>query len=156
MDTFAAAHANDRSLMVSRLYNPAELLQKLEDLQRIPLTFTAAEGFDSLRRYFISDDEINQALRGHESEFRSRLDVFSFFIRNTNAKEREKFLKRQHGEYSGYHGGNDNRVYDSTGFFSATGVSVRLCSGKHEMASRYQMGIQHDLRRRLPVSQRYG
>ncbi len=33
---FAAAHANDRSLMVSRLYNPAELLQKLEDLQRIP------------------------------------------------------------------------------------------------------------------------
>ena len=30
---FAAAHANDRSLMVSRLYNPAELLQKLEDLQ---------------------------------------------------------------------------------------------------------------------------
>lgn len=65
---FAAAHANDRSPMVSRLYNPAELLQKLEDLQRIPLTFTAAEGFDSLRRYFISDDEINQALRGHESE----------------------------------------------------------------------------------------
>lgn len=81
---FSAAHANDRSLMVSRLYNPAELLQKLEDLQRIPLTFTAAEGFDSLRRYFISDDEINQALRGHESEFRSRLDVFSFFIRNTD------------------------------------------------------------------------
>ena len=118
---FAAAHANDRSLMVSRLYNPAELLQKLEDLQRIPLTFTAAEGFDSLRRYFISDDEINQALRGHESEFRSRLDVFSFFIRNTDAKEREKFLKRQHGEYSGYHGGNDNRVYDSTGFFFSHG-----------------------------------
>ena len=98
-----------------------ELLQKLEDLQRIPLTFTAAEGFDSLRRYFISDDEINQALRGHESEFRSRLDVFSFFIRNTDAKEREKFLKRQHGEYSGYHGGNDNRVYDSTGFFFSHG-----------------------------------
>lgn len=118
---FAAAHANDRSLMVIRLYNPAELLQKLEDLQRIPLTFTAAEGFDSLRRYFISDDEINQALRGHESEFRSRLDVFSFFIRNTDAKEREKFLKRQHGEYSGYHGGNDNRVYDSTGFFFSHG-----------------------------------
>lgn len=113
---FAAAHANDRSLMVSRLYNPAQLLQKLEDLQRIPLTFTAAEGFNPLRRYFISDDEINQALRGHERAFRTRLDVFSFFSQNTDTKEREQFLKRQHGEYSGYHGGNDNKTYISAGF----------------------------------------
>ena len=113
---FAAAHANDRSLMVSRLYHPAKLLQKLEDLQRIPLTFTAAEGFNPLRRYFISDDEINQALRGHERAFQSRLDVFSFFSQNTDTKEREQFLKRQHGEYSGYHGGNDNKTYTSAGF----------------------------------------
>lgn len=113
---FAAAYANDRSLMASRLYDPAELLQKLEDLQRTPLIFTAAQGFNPLRRYFISDDEINQALRGHESEFRSRLDVFSFFNQNTDTKEREQFLKRQHGEYSGYHGGNDNKTYTSAGF----------------------------------------
>ena len=113
---FAAAHANDRSLMVSRLYNPAQLLQKLEDLRRTPLIFTAAQSFSPLRRYFISDDEINQALRGHEREFRSRLDVFSFFNQNTDTKEREQFLKRQHGEYSGYHGGNDNKTYTSAGF----------------------------------------
>ena len=113
---FAAAHANDRSLMVSRLYNPAQLLQKLEDLQRTPLIFTAAQSFNPLRRYFISDDEINQALRGHERAFRSRLDVFSFFSQNTDTKEREQFLKRQHGEYSGYHGGNDNKTYTSAGF----------------------------------------
>ena len=113
---FAAAHANDRSLMVSRLYNPAQLLQKLEDLQRTPLIFTAAQSFNPLRRYFISDDEINQALRGHEREFRPRLDVFSFFSQNTDTKEREQFLKRQHGEYSGYHGGNDNKIYTSAGF----------------------------------------
>ena len=113
---FASAHANDRSLMVSRLYNPAKLLQKLEDLQRTPLIFTAAQGFDPLRRYFISDDEINQALRGHERAFRSRLDVFSFFSQSTDTKAREQFLKRQHGEYSGYHGGNDNKTYTSAGF----------------------------------------
>lgn len=113
---FATAYANDRSLMVSRLYHPAKLLQKLEDLQRTPLIFTAAQSFAPLRRYFISDDEINQALRGHEREFRSRLDVFSFFSQNTDTKEREQFLKRQHGEYSGYHGGNDNKTYTSAGF----------------------------------------
>ena len=113
---FAAAYANDRSLMASRLYDPAQLLQKLEDLQRTPLIFTAAQSVNPLRRYFISDDEINQALRGHEREFRSRLDVFSFFNQNTDTKEREQFLKRQHGEYSGYHGGNDNKTYTSAGF----------------------------------------
>ena len=113
---FASAHANDRSLMVSRLYNPAKLLQKLEDLQRTPLIFTAAQGFDPLRRYFISDDEINQALRGHERAFRSRLDGCSFFSQSTDTKAREQFLKRQHGEYSGYHGGNDNKTYTSAGF----------------------------------------
>lgn len=111
--------------MVSRLYNPAELLQKLEDLQRIPLTFTAAEGFNPLRRYFISDDEINQVLRGHERAFRSRLDVFSFFSQNTDTKEREQFLKRQHGEYSGYHGGNDNKTYTSTAMSCASSKSIR-------------------------------
>ena len=133
---FAAAHANDRSLMVSRLYNPAELLQKLEDLQRIPLTFTAAEGFNPTRRYFISDDEINQALRGHEREFRSRLDVFSFFSRNTDAREpglqQHRFL------------------------FQPREYRRALCSGEHEVASRYQMGIQHDLLRHLSISQRCG
>ena len=113
---FASAHANDRSLMVSRLYDPAKLLQKLEDLQRTPLIFTAAQSFNPLRRYFISDDEINQALRGHERAFRTRLDVFSFFSQNTDTKEREQFLKRQYGEYSGYHGGNDNKTYTSAGF----------------------------------------
>lgn len=113
---FAAAYANDRSLMVSRLYHPAKLLQKLEDLQRTHLIFTAAQSFNPMRRYFISDDEINQALRGHERAFRSRLDVFSFFSQSTDTKAREQFLKRQHGEYSGYHGGNDNKTYTSAGF----------------------------------------
>ena len=41
--------------------------------------------------------------------------LFSFFSRNTDFKERERFLKQQHGEYSGYHGGNDNQTYTSAG-----------------------------------------
>ena len=43
------------------------------------------------------------------------LDTFSFFSRNTDTKERERFLKQQHGEYSGYHGGNNNQTYTSAG-----------------------------------------
>ena len=110
---FAAVYEKDRSLLRSRWYDPAALLGRLEDLQREPLVFTAADGDDPQRRFFISDDEIDRILRGSERSYESRLDTFSFFSRNSDAKERERFLKQQHGEYSGYHGGNDNQTYSS-------------------------------------------
>ena len=112
---FAAVYEKDRSLLRSRWYDPAALLGRLKDLQREPLVFTAADGYDPQRRFFISDDEIDRILRGSERSYESRLDTFSFFSRNTDAKERERFLKQQHGEYSGYHGGNDNQTYTSAG-----------------------------------------
>ena len=112
---FAAVYEKDRSLLRSRWYDPVALLHRLEDLQREPHIFTAADGYDPQRRFFISDDEIDRILRGSERSYESRLDTFSFFSRNTDAKERERFLKQQHGEYSGYHGGNDNQTYTSAG-----------------------------------------
>ena len=112
---FAAVYEKDRSLLRSRWYDPVALLRRLEDLQREPLVFTAADGYDPQRRFFISDDEIDRVLRGSERSYESRLDTFSFFSRNTDTKERERFLKQQHGEHSGYHGGNDNQTYTSAG-----------------------------------------
>ena len=112
---FAAVYEKDRSLLRSRWYDPAALLGRLEDLQREPHIFTAADGYDPQRRFFISDDEIDRILRGSERNYEPRLDTFSFFSQNTDAKERERFLKQQHGEYSGYHGGNDNQTYTSAG-----------------------------------------
>ena len=112
---FAAVYEKDRSLLRSRWYDPIALLHRLEDLQREPLVFTAADGYDPQRRFFISDDEIDRVLRGSERSYESRLDTFSLFSRNADAKERERFLKQQHGEYSGYHGGNDNQTYTSAG-----------------------------------------
>ncbi len=112
---FAAVYEKDRSLLRSRWCDPAALLRRLEDLQREPHIFTAADGYDPQRRFFISDDEIDRILRGSERSYESRLDTFSFFSRNADAKERERFLKQQHGEYSGYHGGNDNQTYTSAG-----------------------------------------
>ena len=112
---FAAVYEKNRSLLRSRWYDPIALLGRLEYLQREPLVFTAADGYDPQRRFFISDDEIDRILRGSERSYESRLDTFSFFSRNTDTKDRERFLKQQHGEYSGYHGGNDNQTYTSAG-----------------------------------------
>ena len=108
---FAVAYAHDHSLMHSRRHDPATLLHRLEDLQREPLIFTAAEGYAPQRQFFISDDEIEAILRGSENSVKTRLDTFSFFSQNTDFKERENFLKKQHGEYSGSHSGNDSLVY---------------------------------------------
>ena len=38
-----------------------------------------------------------------------------FFSTHSDTKEREQYLKSYHGEYSGYHGGNDNRTYTGKG-----------------------------------------
>ena len=110
---FVEAHEQNRNLMRFGYNRPKELLQKLTDLQREPVTFTAAEDYNPQRRFFISMDEIDKVLRGGGEDY--RLAVYSFFVNHPDQKDREKYLKNYHGEYSGYHGGNDNRTYTSKG-----------------------------------------
>ena len=110
---FVAAHEQNRNLMRFGYNRPKELLQKLTDLQREPVTFTAAEDYNPQRRFFISMDEIDKVLRGGGEDY--RLAVYSFFVNHPDQKDREKYLKNYHGEYSGYHGGNDNRTYTGKG-----------------------------------------
>ena len=114
---FIDAYEKDQNILRFR-HRPRELLQRLTDLQREQLTFTAAEGYDPQRRFFISDDELDMVLRG---DINYRLAVYSFYRNNTDRKEREKFLKNYHGEYSGHYGGNDNRTYTSKGLLFSHG-----------------------------------
>ncbi len=89
---------------------PAQrFLYRLQDMQIQPLTFYAAEGFEPQRRLFISADEIDNVLRRGTADY--RLAVYSFYQLHADRKAREKFLKDRHGEYSGFHGGNDNLTY---------------------------------------------
>ena len=106
---FAAVHASDRSLLRSRWYDPKMILQRLEDLQREPIIFTAAERFDPQRQFYISDDELDKLVLSGGGDY--RLDVYAFFANHSDTKEREKYLSHYHGEYSGSHNGNDNTTY---------------------------------------------
>ena len=110
---FVEAHEQNRNLMRFGYKRPKELLQKLTDLGREPVTFTAAEDYNPQRHFFISMDEIDKVLRGGGEDY--RLAVYSFFVNHPDQKDREKYLKNYHGEYSGYHGGNDNRTYTGKG-----------------------------------------
>jgi len=106
---FASVHASDRSMLRSRWYDPKTILQRLEDLQREPIIFTAAEGFDPQRLFYISDDELDKLVLSGNGDY--RLDVYAFFANHSETKEREKYLSHYHGEYSGSHAGNDNTTY---------------------------------------------
>ncbi len=110
---FVEAHEENRDLLRFSYARPKELLQALTDLEREPITFTAAEMYEPQHRFFISMDEIDNVLRGGSEEY--RLGVYSYFVNHPDLKDREKYLKNYHGEYSGYHGGNDNRTYTSKG-----------------------------------------
>lgn len=108
---FAAAYKNDPDILRFRFYRPLKLQEQLADLQREPLHFIAAEGYDPQRRFFISGDEIDNLLRGGKRSTDYRLAVYSFYRNHSDRKEREDFLKHYHGEYSGHSSGNDDVTY---------------------------------------------
>lgn len=111
LEQFVQAYAENRELLRFHFNRPQKLLEQLADLQREPLHFTAAEGYDPQRRFFISGDEIDNLLRGGKSGTDYRLAVYSFYRNHSDRKEREDFLKHYHGEYSGHSGGNDDVTY---------------------------------------------
>ena len=109
---FSEAYAENKDILRFRFYRPKEIYGQLTDLQREPVIFTAAEDYNPQQRFFITTDEIDTVLRGHQDY---RFAVYSFFSTHTDVKEREKYLKSYHGEYSGYHAGNDSRTYTGKG-----------------------------------------
>ena len=111
LEQFVQAYGENRELLRFHFHRPQKLLEQLADLQREPLHFTAAEGYDPQRRFFISGDEIDNLLRGGKRSTDYRLAVYSFYRNHSDRKEREDFLKHYHGEYSGHSSGNDDVTY---------------------------------------------
>lgn len=111
LEQFVQAYGENRELLRFHFHRPQKLLEQLADLQREPLHFIAAEGYDPQRRFFISGDEIDNLLRGGKHGTDYRLAVYSFYRNHSDRKEREDFLKHYHGEYSGHSSGNDDVTY---------------------------------------------
>jgi len=132
-EAFAAAYQENPAILRFRFYRPLALQAQLADLQREPLHFTAAEGYDPQRRLYISTDEIDNLLRGGKRSVDYRLAVYSFYRNHTDRKEREDFLKHYHGEYSGYGGGNDDVTYQLSRGVSFSHGSIAAPYAKVEL-----------------------
>lgn len=109
---FIDAYGGNHDLLRFHFHRPKRILERLTDLQREQVRFTAAEDYGPQRRFFISMDEIDKLLRGGNSQY--RLGVYSFYLEHPDINERAKYLASYHGD-SGYHGGNDNTTYGSKG-----------------------------------------
>ena len=109
LELFVNVYQYNRDLLRFHYPRPAELLERLHDLQREPVVFRAADGYDPQRQFFISQDEIDDLLRSGPVEY--RLAVYAYYRTHPDKKDREKFMSHYHGEYSGYNGGNDNVTY---------------------------------------------
>ena len=131
---FAASYKGDRTLLRSHWKNPQSIYERLYDLQKEPLAFTAAEGFDPQRKFYISDDELDWVVQAGPVDY--RLDVYAYFANHSDTKEREKYLSHYHGEYSGTSGGNNDlnytykRLYFSHGSIVEPYAKVELSWGK--------------------------
>ena len=133
LEQFVQAYGENRELLRFHFHRPQRLLEQLSDLQREPLHFTAAEGYDPQRRFFISGDEIDNLLRGGKRSTDYRLAVYSFYRNHTERKEREKFLKHYHGEYSGHSSGNDDVTYQLSKGVSFSHGSITAPYAKVEL-----------------------
>ncbi|OUQ45123.1 DNA methylase [Drancourtella sp. An12] len=133
LEQFVTAYGENRELLRFHFHRPQRLLEQLSDLQREPLHFTVAEGYDPQRRFFISGDEIDNLLRGGKGSTDYRLAVYSFYRNHTERKERENFLKHYHGEYSGYSGGNDDVTYQRSKGVSFSHGSITAPYAKVEL-----------------------
>ena len=112
VQSFISAYEGNRELLRFHFHRPKRILERLTDLQREPVRFTAAEDYDPQRRFFISMDEIDKLLRGSNSHY--RLGVYAFYLEHPDTNERAKYLANYHGD-SGYYGGNDGISYGSKG-----------------------------------------
>ena len=133
LEQFVQAYRENRELLRFHFHRPQKLLEQLSDLQREPLHFTAAEGYDPQRRFFISGDEIDNLLRGGKRSTDYRLAVYSFYRHHTERKERENFLKHYHGEYSGHSSGNDDVTYQLSKGVSFSHGSITAPYAKVEL-----------------------
>ena len=118
----AVVDAYEQGQDIFRFRVPARrFLERLRDMQIEPILFPADQNFRPDYRLFITEDEIENVLRGHSGDSEYRLGVYSFYRLNGDRKDREDYLKHLHGEYQGSYNGNNNLEYRTKGVMFAHG-----------------------------------
>ncbi|MDO5397138.1 MAG: SNF2-related protein [bacterium] len=116
-------YENDKSLIRFKFHKPKELLERVRELD-LPRTVYLMPNEEMPEVVsFITDDEINESLRGGGNVAGGRGRIYDFFTENHTQQEKIKFLKEEYGI-----GGHSHALSDSDGSFedySGKGISFR-------------------------------
>jgi len=121
LSAFNKAYEENPEILRFHFHYPKELLLKLSDLRREGIIFQAEKDFKPQREFFITRDEVENLLRGGKKNPDYRLGIYAEYLREKDIASIEKFLKRHHGEHSGYAGGNDQYIYSRKGIYFSHG-----------------------------------
>ncbi|MCM1192889.1 MAG: hypothetical protein NC389_10735 [Acetatifactor muris] len=101
---FAEAYRNEESLMRNHLSSPGRVMACLEKFSRETVSYQAREGFAwDEPPAFITQDEMDGFLAKGTGYKDSRLEIYSYFLTDRTAKEKEIFLKEKYGGNGGGH-----------------------------------------------------
>ena len=115
LEAFGAAYEQNTQLLNTHRNRQPRILRQIRDMQVTPITFPADPSFEPQHHYFISIDEMDHLLRGSPSDAYYRLGIYSYYQQHDNARDRENYLKRVHGEYSGFGNINYDIIYSTKG-----------------------------------------
>lgn len=115
LSDFDREYQKNKGILRFHNHEPKDLISKLIDLKREKLVFTANADFQPKRQFFITRDEIEKLLRGGKNNSDYRISLYRAYQKDKTKESIEKFLKRYHGEYSGYAGGNDQYSFRGKG-----------------------------------------
>lgn len=88
-------------------YSVPYVYEVFKGMQIEPINFKTADDFNPNRKYFISNDEIDNFLRRGRSSAESRFRIYTGFVSRPDRADRVKFIKDYYG-LSGSYSGNDN------------------------------------------------
>lgn len=114
LDIFTQALQENPGLLRYRRYHPERIREEINSLNISTKQFHCAEGFESVKGHFITEDEIGQMLR-HGSNFsEGKFRIYSYFMQGHDAKECAEFLRTEYGTGGWGQLGNDE-WHDSKG-----------------------------------------
>ena len=107
LDTFIQALQKKPELLRYRRYHPERVRKEIESLNISPRQFYCTEGFEPVKGYFITEDEIDQMLRRGSGVSEGKLRIYSYIMQGHDAKECAAFLRTEYGVGGWGHAGYD-------------------------------------------------
>lgn len=105
-------YENDKSLIRFKFHKPKELLESIRELELPRTVYPTLDDKISEAVPFITDDEINEALRGGSHIEGGRGRIYEYFTEKRTQQEKVRFLKDEYGI-----GGHSHALSGSGGSF---------------------------------------